>query len=141
MRALFLGVTLFCLLVLALPARADMLLTRALATASEDVQRSWTVQRTGLDYDGSGHLKARTVAQFDSSLPEGKRWTLISFNGAAPSKSERADFDDTFKANALPPTYALVKTIVTANAQKLSECATDAHYRIDVLPAGSTSMR
>jgi hypothetical protein len=141
MRALFFGVLLSSFSALVLPAVADTLLTRALAPAADDVQRSWTVQRTGLDYDGKGRLKDKTIAQFDGTQPDGKRWSLLSINGAAPSKSERADFNEKFKANALPPTYALVKSVVTPNAEKLSETAIEAHYRVSTMPAGTTAIK
>jgi hypothetical protein len=141
MRLVYVGGCLFAALVLALPARADALLQRALAPAAEDAMRVWNVQRTGLDYDGAGNLKSKTVAQFDGTQPEGKRWALLSINGATPTKSQRADFNDIYKKNALPPTYGLVQTVVTSNALKLGETATQAMYRVTSLPAGSTAVR
>jgi hypothetical protein len=127
--------------VAAVPANADALLQRALAPAEEDAQRVWSVQRLGLDYDPKGQLKTKTVAQFDGTKPDGQRWSLLSINDKAPSKSQRADFTETFRRNALPPTYALVRTIVTTDAIKLQEGDTFAHYRVPTLPAGTTAVK
>jgi hypothetical protein len=123
------------------PACADALLQQALAPAADDAQRVWTVQRTGCEYDKNGHLKTKTVAQYDGTQADGKHWSLLSVNGALPTKSEAADFQDLYKRNALPPTYALVKTVVPADAAKLSETDTYAYYRVSSLPAGSTAIK
>ncbi len=122
-------------------AYADALLQQALAPAAEDAQRVWTVQRTGLDYDGNGHVKTKTIAQYDGMAVDGKRWSLLSVNGLEPTKSEAADFQDLYKRNALPPTYALVKTVVTPDAVKLNETESFAIYRVASLPEGSTAVK
>jgi hypothetical protein len=141
MRLSFFGAFLFVACATTASVRADALLQQALAPAADDAQRVWTVQRSALDYDADGHLKTKTVAQYDGTKPDGKRWSLLSVNGMEPSKSERDDFADIYKRNTLPPTYALVKTVVTANAIKLNETETMAHYRVPTLPAGSTAIK
>jgi hypothetical protein len=125
----------------ALPARADALLQQALAPAALDMHRSWAVQRTGLEYDADGKLKLKTVAQFDGAQPPGKRWSLMRVNDAAPSQSETNDFQALYKSNLLPPTYAMVETVVTPDAQKLSENADEAQYRISQMPTGTTVVK
>jgi hypothetical protein len=123
------------------PTRADNLLQQALAPAADDARRVWTVQRAALDYDANGKVKSKTIAYYDGTKPDGKRWSLLSVNGMEPSKSERAEFQDVYKRNLLPPTYALVKTVVTADAIKLDESETMAHYRVPNLPEGSTAIK
>jgi hypothetical protein len=141
MRLLFIGVCLFATCSFTVPACADALLQRALVPAAEDAHRVWTVQRVGLDYDADGHLKTKTVAQYDGAQADGKHWSLLSVNGLEPTKSEASDFQDMYKRNALPPTYALVKTVVTPDAVKLSETDSFASYRVTSLPEGSTAIK
>jgi hypothetical protein len=140
MRLWFLGL-IFIFAFVAQPARADALLAKALAPASEDMQRSWTVQRTGLDYDANGHLKSKTISIFNGAEAPGKRWQLISYNGGTPSKAEQAEFQDNFKNNALPPCYAMLGSIVPPSAAKLDENATEARYRVAQMPAGTTTVK
>lgn len=141
MRLLFIGVCLFATCSFTVPACADALLQRALVPAAEDAHRVWTVQRIGLDYDADGHLKTKTVSQYDGTQADGKHWSLLSVNGLEPTKSETSDFQDIYKRNALPPTYALVKTVVTPDAIKLSETESFANYRVASLPEGSTAVK
>jgi hypothetical protein len=141
MRFSIILVFLFAGCSIAAPACADALLQQALAPATEDAHRVWTVQRVALDYDADGHLKTKTVAQYDGTKPEGKRWLLLSVNGIEPSKLQHADFQELYKRNTLPPTYALVQTAVTADAIKLSESETMARYRAATLPEGSTAIK
>jgi hypothetical protein len=87
-------------------------------------------------------LKAsKTIAQFDGAQAEGKRWSLLSVNGATPTQNQQNEFQGSYKKNTLPPTYGLVQTVVGHGAIKLRETDTQAIYRVDSLPAGSTAVK
>jgi hypothetical protein len=123
------------------PARADALLDAALRAADADLNRPWVVTRKGIDYNSDGSVKHATITQYDSNAPQGQRWSLLSIDGGPPAGPLKAETEAMFKANKLPPTYAMLRPILAGDAVKISDTAQEAQYRLARMAKGTTMVR
>ena len=106
-------------LALAVPAAADPLLDRLVAEARTVGPDDFAWTRTSkAEQRGGGEAKTRiSIERYDPSRPAGKRWTLVSVDGKAPTADEARDYAKAM-ADAMVPSYGRVAGYFGAGAQR-----------------------
>ena len=126
------------LLAIATPAHADPLQDRVVAFARQVSPTAFAfTQTTRVNQTGSA---AKTiVTRYDPLQPKGRRWTLMSIDGAPPTAKQRDGAAKRSKDRD-PDSYGELAKWFATPATRIAETPSSVTYRFARLPAGTVKI-
>lgn len=119
-------------------ARADALQDRVVAAARQVPPTGFAFTQT-TRAEQTGSAAKLFVSRYDPAQPVGRRWTLVSIDGAAPTPKQVASAAKRSK-DQTPASYADLAKWFGSAATRVAETPTSVTYRFARLPAGTVKI-